>query len=238
MCLQEPSADEKSDLRARLKASLGPSVESVTTMPKQKQTAADYSSDPGVALMLAYQAGEEGAFDRLVERYSSMVWSLLTRFLGQKEAREDLVQEAFLRVVKARDRYQPSARFSTYLYRIVYNLAVNESQRRRTLVSLDQPSEEDKDNTMGDGINADTPEPSAELEREDVVAAVRAAVGALPEAQRMALILAKYHETPYVEIAEILESSEKAIKSLVHRARENLREQLAPFLKQERGGAA
>ncbi len=102
--MQEPSADEKSDHRARLEASLGLSVESVTTMAKQKQIAADYSSDPGVVLMLAYQAGEERAFDRLVERYSSMVWSLLTRFLGQKEAREDLVQEAFLRVVKARDR--------------------------------------------------------------------------------------------------------------------------------------
>ena len=210
----------------------------MTTMAEQKKTATDYSSDPGVALMLAYQGGEEEAFDQLVERYSSMVWSLLTRFLGQKETREDLVQEAFLRVVKARDRYQPSARFSTYLYRIVYNLAINESQRRRTLVSLDQPSGEDKESTVGEGLNADAAEPSAELEREDIVAAVRAAVGALPEGQRMALILAKYHDTPYVEIAEILESSEKAIKSLVHRARETLREQLAPFLQREHGGAA
>ncbi len=207
-------------------------------MAEENKIITDYSSDPGVALMLAYQGGEERAFDQIVERYSSMVWSLLTRFLGQKETREDLVQEAFLRVVKARDRYQPSARFSTYLYRIVYNLAVNESQRRRTLVSLDQPSGEDKDSTMGEALNADAPEPSDELEREDIVAAVRAAVAALPEGQRMALILAKYHDTPYVEIAEILESSEKAIKSLVHRGREKLREQLAPFLQKERGGAA
>ena len=207
-------------------------------MAEQKQTSTDYSTDPGVALMLAYQGGEEGAFDQIVERYSTMVWSLLTRFLGQGETREDLVQETFLRVVKARDRYQPSARFSTYLYRIVYNLAVNESQRRRTLVSLDQPSGEDKDSTMGEVLKDDTAEPSAELEREDVVTAVRAAVGALPEGQRMALILAKYHDTPYVEIAEILDSSEKAIKSLVHRARESLREQLTPFLQRERGGAA
>jgi RNA polymerase sigma-70 factor (ECF subfamily) len=207
-------------------------------MAEQKQTSTDYSTDPGVALMLAYQGGEEGAFDQLVERYSTMVWSLLTRFLGQGEAREDLVQETFLRVVKARERYQPSARFSTYLYRIVYNLAVNESQRRRTLLSLDQQSGEDKGTTMGEALTGDTPEPSAELEREDIVTAVRAAVGALPEGQRMALILAKYHDTPYVEIAEILDSSEKAIKSLVHRARETLREQLAPFLQRERGGVA
>ncbi len=207
-------------------------------MAEQKQSTTEYTTDPGVVLMLAYQGGEEEAFDRLVERYSPMVWSLLTRFLGRGETREDLVQETFLRVVKARGRYQPSARFSTYLYRIVYNLAINESQRRRTLVSLDQPSGEDKDSTMGEALTGEVAEPSAELERDDVITAVRAAVEALPEGQRMALILAKYHDTSYAEIAEILESSEKAIKSLVHRARERLREQLAPFLQREHGGAA
>ena len=207
-------------------------------MAEQEEKQSDFSADPGVALMLAYQGGDERAFDELVERYSGMVWSLLTRFLGQNGAREDLVQEAFLRVVKARDRYKPSARFSTYLYRIVYHLAINESQRRRTLVSLDQPSEKNEENTIGDVLPGEEQEPSAELEREDVVAAVRAAVAALPESQRMALILAKYHDTPYIEIAEVLDSTEKAIKSLVHRARERLREQLAPFLQQERGGAA
>ena len=77
--------------------------------------------------MLAYQAGDEDAFDQIVEEYSSMVWSLLSRFLGHRAVREDLVQDAFLRVVRARERYQPTARFSTWLYRIVYNLAVNET---------------------------------------------------------------------------------------------------------------
>ena len=207
-------------------------------MAEQKGTKTDFSADPGVVLMLAYQGGEERAFDELVERYSSMAWSLLTRFLGQQGVREDLVQEAFLRVVKARDRYEPSARFSTYLYRIVYHLAINETQRRRTLVSLDGPSGGHEESTIGEALPGETPEPSAELEREDVIAAVRAAVSALPESQRMALILAKYHDTPYVEIAEILDSTEKAIKSLVHRAREGLREQLAPLLQKEHGGPA
>ena len=168
-----------------------------------------------------------------------MVWSLLTRFLGQRAVREDLVQDAFLRVVRARERYTPTARFSTWLYRIVYNLAVNETQRRRTLVSLDQPlGGEDDTSSLGDLQESAMDGPSTELEREDAVSAVRVAIDALPEAQRMALVLAKYHDVPYSEIAVVLESSEKAIKSLVHRARENLREQLAPFLQRERGGAA
>lgn len=195
---------------------------------------ADYGADPGVRLMLAWQAGEEEAFDRLVEEYSPQVFALLTRFLGHRGPREDMVQEVFLRLVRARERYQPTARFSTFLYRIAFNLAVNETQRvsGSDTVSLDQSfvGGEGEGGSLGE-LQAGTWEaPSAELERDDVVQAVREAIARLPEKQRMALILAKYHDTPYVEIAEVLGSSEKAIKSLIHRARESLRAMLAPFL--------
>ena len=196
----------------------------------------DYTDDPGVRLMLAYQAGDEGAFDQLVERYSGQVWALLTRFLGTRPGREDLVQEVFVRVIGARERYQPSARFSTWLYRIVFNLSVNETQRLRDrrLVSLDAAAPGDEGfGGLGEQLEGRDEAPSAELERDDVVGAVRMAIEALPEKQRAALILAKYHDTPYAEIAEIVGSSEKAIKSLIHRARESLRESLAPFLEQE-----
>lgn len=195
----------------------------------------DYTEDPGVQLMLAYQAGEEDAFDQLVERYSGQVWALLTRFLGQRPIREDLVQEVFLRVIRARERYQPTARFSTWLYRIVFNMAVNETQRASNsgVLSLDQPfGKSDDGGGLLDVTDTGMEDPSAAMERGDVVGAVRSAIEALPENQRVALILAKYHETPYAEIAEIVGSSEKAIKSLIHRARETLRETLAPFLNQ------
>ena len=194
----------------------------------------DYSDDPGVQWMLAWQAGDESAFDALVERYSSQVFALLTRFLGRRPGREDLVQEVFLRILRAKDRYQPTARFSTYLYRIAFNLAVNETQRvaGSGVLSLDQPvGTSDGSAVLGDLQAGDDPEPYTLLERDDVVEMVRAAIARLPENQRMALILAKYHDTPYVEIADVLGSSEKAIKSLVHRARESLREWLAPCLR-------
>ena len=184
--------------------------------------------------MLAWKAGDESAFDRLVEAYSGQVWALLTRFLGKHSGREDLVQEVFLRVVRARDRYEPTARFTTWLYRIVFNLCVNETQRGggRESLSLDAPAE---------GLGGAVPEvldpqaeaPSGRMEREDLVGRVRGAIAALPEKQRMALILAKYEEMPYVEIGAVLGSSEKAIKSLVHRARETLREWLAPLIEEE-----
>ena len=197
--------------------------------------ATDYTEDPGVKLMLAYQGGDEAAFDQLVERHSGQVFALLTRFLGQRSNREDLVQEVFLRVIRARERYQPTARFTTYLYRIVFNMAVNETQRlsSRGTWSLDRPAGGADEDDRGFEVSDERVEdPSEAMERDDVVSAVRQAIEALPEQQRAALILAKYHDTPYVEIAEILDSSEKAIKSLIHRARETLRQTLAPFLKQ------
>lgn len=183
--------------------------------------------------MLAYQAGDERAFDRLVESYSGQLYALFTRFLGQAPEREDLVQEVFLRVIRARERYEPTARFSTWLYRIAFNIAVNKTQRKDDESSLDEPADSAGVSALREVWDQRTEEPSVVLERDDVVSAVRAAIAALPEAQRMALILAKYNELPYAEIAVVLRSSEKAIKSMVHRARENLRVRLAPFLQQE-----
>jgi len=196
-----------------------------------------FEEDPGVQWMLAWRAGDESAFDRIVEAYSPQVYALLTRFLGPRRNREDLVQEAFLRVIRARDRYEPTARFTTWLFRIVYNLAVNETQReaQREPLALEglggSRAEGDDDSfDVGDAVAVS---PSSGLERDDVVRAVRAAIALLPENQRMALILAKYEERPYAEIAEVLGSTEKAVKSLIHRARETLRVSLAPYFAEE-----
>ncbi|MEM7516309.1 MAG: sigma-70 family RNA polymerase sigma factor, partial [Planctomycetota bacterium] len=193
-----------------------------------------YDQDPGVQGMLAWQGGDETAFDRLVEEYSPKVYSLLTRFLGPHPKREDMVQEVFLRVVRARERYEPTARFSTWIYRIVFNLAVNETQRGRKHQSLDGDDDPDSGRARGlEPIDEREALPSESLEREDVVSIVRAAIAALPENQRMALVLAKYHDMPYTEIAEGMESTEKAIKSMVHRGRERLRESLSHLMTEE-----
>jgi len=194
------------------------------------------TEDVGAQLMMAWKGGDETAFDQLVEKYSGQVYALLTRFLGRHSGREDMVQEVFLRVIRARDRYEPRARFTTWLYRIVFNLSVNETQRAggKGQLSLDNPG--------GAGADDDGPlefaderllGPPEEMERDDLVGAVRAAISRLPETQRMALVLAKYEEMAYADIGEVLGSSEKAIKSLIHRARETLRIELAPLLKEE-----
>lgn len=192
-----------------------------------------YHDDPGVQLMLAWQDGDETAFDRLVVQYSAQVYALLTRFLGARQNREDLVQEVFLRVLRARDRYEPAARFSTFLYRITFNLAVNEAQRGAAKDEQLQRSMPAGEDGLGELADTNAVGPSRDLERQDVVHAVRSAIAALPENQRMALILSKYEELPHGEIAEVLGTSEKAVKSLVHRARETLRVVLAPYLQEE-----
>jgi RNA polymerase sigma-70 factor, ECF subfamily len=198
-----------------------------------------FTKDQGVQWMLAYQQGSEESFDRLVEGYSGQVYALLTRFLGPVPEREDLVQEVFLRVIRARERYQATARFSTFLYRVAFNLAVNQTERDKGGQALERGGEEHpraarfRGESHRELADPSAGHPSLSMEQRDVVTAVRAAIAELPETQRMALILAKYDELSYAEIAEVLHSSEKAIKSLVHRARENLRERLAPFLEQE-----
>ncbi len=191
-------------------------------------------NDPGIALMLAFQAGDESAFDRIVEQFSPVVYGLLTRFLGLSSRREDLAQETFLRVLRARERYQPTARFSTWLYRIVFNLCVNERERRGGReTSMEELGPRTGEEHAPDWADTEAPAPWEAMERADVVEAVQEAIAALPERQRMALVLARYEGQSFAEIADVMDTSERAIKSLVHRARENLRERLQPFLQGE-----
>ncbi|MEO0649833.1 MAG: sigma-70 family RNA polymerase sigma factor [Planctomycetota bacterium] len=189
--------------------------------------------DPGAAWMVAWAAGDEAAFERLVRAYSGRVHGLLTRFLGPVSEREDLTQEVFLRLIRGRDNYQPTARFTTYLYRIVFNLAANEREklRLRRTASLDGGADE-QDGPI-DVPDGSLEAPDARLDREARATQVRAAIDALPDSQRAALLLAKFEDLSLAEIGEVLGLSTKAVKSLVHRARENLRTSLAGLLTEE-----
>jgi RNA polymerase sigma-70 factor (ECF subfamily) len=206
---------------------LGPTAGAAQAEAEQRA-----GDDRGAELMLAFQAGDERAFDALVELFAGHVWALLTRFLGAAPEREDLVQEVFLRVLRARRSYRPTARFSTWLYRIAFNLAANHRERapKKRHLRLERAG---PDGEPLDVADASAPSPSQSLEREDVVDAVRAAIAELPDAQRMALVLARYEELPFAEIARVLDTSESAVKSLVHRAREFLRERLRPYFQEE-----
>lgn len=188
-------------------------------------------TDEGVRLMLAFQGGDEEAFTALVERYQGAAFSMLRRLLGPHHAIEDLAQEAFLRVWRARDRYQPQGRFTTFLYRITYNLALNRlrGDKRKPLSPL--PRTED-----GASLEPEDQQGAAPLEgaaASDWAALIERALAELPENQRAALVFQHYDGLSLAEVAEILGSSEKAVKSLLHRARTRLRELLQPYREAE-----
>jgi RNA polymerase sigma-70 factor (ECF subfamily) len=183
-------------------------------------------------VMLRVKTGDESAFEYLVQKYRRAMVSFMYRMTHNSAAAEDLAQEVFLRVYRSRTSYEASAKFTTWLYRIATNLAVNHArdtrhERPENQVSLDEPDEET-------GTTMDVADSSLTVEqtilRRERMAAIRAKVQNLPERQRMAVIMHKYQQMDYKQIAEVLKLSESATKSLLFRAYETLREQLKEFL--------
>jgi RNA polymerase sigma-70 factor (ECF subfamily) len=183
-----------------------------------------------VQLMLDVKAGDEASFELLLQKYRMPLVSFLYRMVRDRATAEDLAQEVFLRVYRARKKYSPSAKFTTWLFRIATNLALNslrDGRYRQMEVSLDAPAEEDELPMQLPAREARIDERLMERDRAEFI---RGAVMALPEKQRVAVLLHKYEEMDYEEIARVLECSESALKSLLFRAYETLRVQLAPLV--------
>ncbi len=194
-----------------------------------------------VELMLALKAGDEEAFQVLVQRHMAAVLNLAYRYLGNRADADDLAQEIFLKVHRARARWRPEAKFTTWLYRVAANACLNEVRNRKQ-----RPTHGAATLAEGGGeawaaatvsARADV-EPHVAAERAELHAQVRAAVDALPERQRLALLLNKFHGLGYDELASALELSVPAVKSLLVRAREGVRALIEPHLEGERGRVA
>ena len=183
-------------------------------------------------VMLRVKAGDEASFDYLVQKYRRPMISFMYRMARNMAAAEDLAQEVFLRVYRSRANYEASAKFTTWLYRIATNLAVNHArdtrhERPEVTVSLDEPAEES-------GTTLELPDghltAEQNLVRRERLMAIRSKVEALPEQQKLAVIMHKYQQMDYKQIAEVLKKSESATKSLLFRAYETLRQQLKDFV--------
>ncbi|MHC4972898.1 MAG: RNA polymerase sigma factor [Planctomycetota bacterium] len=187
-----------------------------------------------VELMLAAGAGDEGAFGELVSRHRDAIVNLTYRYLGNRADAEDLAQEVFLKAYRARKRYRPEAKFTTWLYRVAVNACLNEVRNRKH-----RPTHGAATLTSGDDeggfipVLADTAaeSPADATLRSELAAYVRDAVDDLPERQRLALLLNKFHGLSYEELAESLDMTIPGIKSLLVRARENVRLRIEPYLK-------
>ena len=183
-------------------------------------------------VMLRAGAGDDAAFDFLVEKFRRPMISFMYRMVHDRAVAEELAQEVFLRVYRSRASYAAEAKFTTWLYRIATNLAVNHArdtrqERMADAVSLDEPDEE-----SGSTLDVASKDATAEQEmvRRERLAAIRQHVMELPERQRMAVLMHKYQDMDYKQIADVLKLSESATKSLLFRAYESLRDKLKGFV--------
>jgi len=202
----------------------------VSTSLPSALAGAEGTSDAEV--MLRVKAGDQPAFNYLVQKYRRPLVSFMYRMARNAAVAEDLAQEVFLRVYRSRESYEASAKFTTWLYRIATNLAVNHArdtrhERPEIMVSLDEPDE-----ATGMTMDLADGEMTAEqvMVRRERLMGIRRKIEALPERQRLAVVMHKYQQMDYRQIAEVLELSESATKSLLFRAYETLREQLKEFI--------
>jgi len=182
--------------------------------------------------MLDVKAGDNASFDSLLLKYRSPLVNFLYRMVRDRATAEDLAQDVFLRVYRARKQYIPSAKFTTWLFRIATNAALNsvrDNRHQRMAVSLDVPAREEPE-ALPRELPAREMRIDEHLLERDRVEFIQRAIAALPEKQRAAVLLHKYEEMDYAEIAQILDCTEAALKSLLFRAYENLRVQLAPLV--------
>jgi len=191
------------------------------------------TADPDATLMLRVKRGDVGAFTELVEKYKQPVINFIARTLRDETEAEDLAQNVFVQVYKSAWRYKKSAKFSTWLFTIARNLCLNEIRRRsrHPTDSLDvtHPDQPDQPSQQFEDTKTFTPPEDllhGELERK-----IEEALRELPENQRTAILLCRQDELSYEDIAEVLDCSLSATKSLIHRGRETLKEKLKPYLR-------
>jgi RNA polymerase sigma-70 factor (ECF subfamily) len=180
------------------------------------------TTEPEIEWMARVKAGDMEAFRLLVEAHQSRVIGTITKMLGSDAEAEDLAQQVFIRIWKSAPRYQPTAKFTTWLFRITRNLVFNELRRKRHFI--------DQIEDIAEPAERPDKEPDQMLLEGELQGAILEAINQLPESQRMAIILRRYEEMPYEEIADVMGTTVPAVKSILFRARAELRERLAKYL--------
>jgi len=190
--------------------------------------------DPDVRLMLEVGKDTPGAFEALVQRYQDRLVGILYHLVGNLQEAEDLSQDVFLRIYKARKGYRPRARFSTWLFAIAHNLALNHLRgkgRKPTVpISGGRGTDSQAMAPIVQQLASREGSASSQMRKVELTDVIRQALEVLGEDQKMAVLLSKFEEMSYAEIAEVMGRSPAAVKSLLARARNQLREQLEPYL--------
>lgn len=190
--------------------------------------------DEDLEIVRRFKSGNKEVFSILVEKYKKPVLNLIYRFTGSTNDSEDLAQEVFLRAYKGLDKFQEKAKFFTWLYRITMNLSFRFRKRAGKFVfqSIDQKEEEGDYEAQMMSYGSENPVEDI-IQRKETQMMVQKAVLELSPEQRSVLILYRYHNLSYEEIASVLEISVSAVKSRLHRARETLKEKLTPYVNED-----
>ncbi|MBF0504151.1 MAG: sigma-70 family RNA polymerase sigma factor [Candidatus Omnitrophica bacterium] len=187
----------------------------------------DYTTDPDVVLMLEFQNGNPRSFEVLMRKYYPRVLNFLYRYGLNRHAAEDLTQEIFLKIHQMGANYRPQAKFQTFLYTIVRNSALNAIRNeRKYAVSLDEEIESEEGSMVAQQADDKSLSPLEEMLEDEKSARIQAVINELPENQRSAVFLKRYEKMSYEEIAQSLNCSPKAVKSLLNRAKETLKVKL------------
>jgi RNA polymerase sigma-70 factor, ECF subfamily len=197
--------------------------------------------DPDIRLMLRVRDDDPAAFGELVEQYQQRLVTIMHHLVGNREEAEDLAQEVFLRVYRTRKKYRPRAKFSTWLFTIANNLALNtlRSRQRKPAIRLDIRDSGPLGPRPAEQLVRDRQhQPGERMQQQELADIVQRALRNLNERQRTAVVLNKFEDMNYAEIAEIMNLTTKAIKSLLSRARENLRQALKEYIYMDGGAAA
>jgi RNA polymerase sigma-70 factor (ECF subfamily) len=193
----------------------------------------DMSDPTDEQLMHAYRAGDLRAFEQLLARHERPVWSFLRRSVGDATLAEDLLQEVFLRVVKARDEWKGESKFSTWVYAIARNLCIDHARRavHRDATSMDGPTRRDDDgsDTLHDHVPSRARDAEGATSDGELRARIDAAVAALPAEQREVFLMREVMDMPFAEIASVVGAPEPTVKSRMRYALERLREALEDF---------
>jgi RNA polymerase sigma factor, sigma-70 family len=185
-----------------------------------------------IELMMRAKGGSDAAFSELMRRHHRGVLNYIYRFTNSRESSEDLAQEVFLRVYRSAKRYQPEAKFSTWLYKIATNVCITavKTRGKEQTLSLDEIQE-----NSGDLGDPNLPDPSNLTFRREIGSAIFEALESLPERERIAIVLCKYEGLPYEEVAEVIGCTVGAVKAYVHRGRMKLIQKLKPYSEERKG---
>jgi RNA polymerase sigma-70 factor (ECF subfamily) len=191
--------------------------------------------DPDAELMVAFQQGDGSAFEQLLDKYHRSIVNFIYKIVNNLAEAEELAQEVFLRIYRARHRYEPRARFAAWIYRIATNVSLKEADRKRRMRFWgNNHGSAEATETLENVFRDPAPDAERQVISSELGRVIRGAIRSLPRNERVALVLRRYEDLSYREIADVMDCTEAAVKTYIHRGKLHVRDRILPYLEKGR----